>query len=208
MKSFIKHAIFTLTLMMSATVFAQNAQLDKILTSITSHKITAGDFTQEKYASALKKPLKSSGTFIFSQDKILWRTLKPMKTSTAVTPDYIIQTTASGKRSVIESSSSEIFGTVASAMTSIFSGDSSEIEKYFDITVSDGQEWTITLAPKDMTISSALKEIVISGSYEGSAARLGTFTIMQSDTDYTKYSLKNIKFKETLSNEDEAYFIK
>ncbi|MCR5218060.1 outer membrane lipoprotein carrier protein LolA [Treponema sp.] len=208
MKSFIKHALCLLILGVSATVFAQEKPLDKILTSITSHKITTGDFNQEKYSSALKKPLKSSGTFIFSQDKILWRTLKPMKTSMAVTPEYIIQTAASGKRSVIESSSSELFGTVASAMTSIFSGDSSLVENYFNVSVSEGKEWVVTLEPKDATISSSLKQIIIEGDYAGTKAQLKTLVIKQSDTDYTKYNLKNIKYKETLSNEDQAYFIK
>lgn len=208
MKRFIKRLLCLLIITFSASVFAEKNSLDKMLTSITSHKITTGDFNQEKYSSALKKPLKSSGTFIFSQDKILWRTLKPMKTSMAVTPDFIIQTAASGKKSVIESSSSEIFGTVASAMVAIFSGDSSQIEKYFNITIEDSNEWTITLQPKDATISSSLSQVVISGDYASSKAQLKTIIIKQSESDYTKYMLKNLNYKETLSNEEQAYFIK
>ena len=64
------------------------------------------------------------------------------------------------------------------------------------------------LAPKDATIATSLKEIVLSGSAKSSKASLDGMTIKQNETDSTKYTLSNQVYKQELSADEKAFFKK
>ena len=103
MKKIVKFAAVFLLASLSAFAFCETS-LDDVLYSITARKVTSGDFSQEKTAPNLKRPLKSSGTFIFCDTGILWKTVKPFPSTMAVTKDSLIMTAANGTKTVTDGS--------------------------------------------------------------------------------------------------------
>lgn len=209
MKKILKLALafsfFTNTL-----AFSESLSIDKIFSSITKSKVTSGDFLQEKTSAKIKRPLKSSGKFVFSQDGIVWQTMKPFPSTTAVTKDSLIQIGADGKKSVVDGNSNETFKSVAATLSSLFGGSKVDLEKFFVIKSFNSTEsdWNLVLTPKDATISSTLKEITLSGAIKAAKASLDGMVILQNESDTTKYTLKNQVHKQEMSVNEKALFQK
>lgn len=199
-------AVSLLTFNSLMASFSESLSLDKVFASITEAKVTSGDFLQEKTSAKIKRPLKSSGKFVFSKDAIVWQTVKPFPSTTAVTSDTLIQIGADGKKSVVDGSTNETFKGIAATLSSIFAGNRAEIEKFFNIKTfeSDAAAWKAVLTPKDATIGSSLKEISLSGSVKGSKATLDGMQILQNESDVTKYTLSNQVQKQELSVDEKA----
>ncbi len=168
--------------------FSQSLTLQKICSGLAKNPVTTGDFVQIKTINANGRQLKSSGNFIISPYGIMWKTLKPFPSSLVVTESAMIQTAANGKQSVMNGADNQIFQNIASTLRSVFAGDSAELNKHFTVEFGDeglgegknplqgGQNategaiaaggepvWTIILTPKDATIASVMKSLVLSG---------------------------------------------
>lgn len=193
------------------SVFPQNSKnltLDEICAALTSSKVTSGDFIQEKISPKLSRPLVSSGNFIFCGKGIVWAAQKPFKTSTVITENSIIQTGLNGKKQVIDGSSNEIFKSVAQTLSSLFTGNKSQLETYFTIQdfSSDSASWKMTLIPKDKTISAAIQQIALGGAVKNQEASLDSMKIVQSGSSSTNYILSNQIYAQELSDEQEDFF--
>lgn len=196
-------AALTLT---SASLFASPAVSD-VCKSLTEHKYTTGDFSQEKTSAKLKRPLKSSGKFIFSEEGIVWQTLKPFPSTNVITKSQIIQISANGKKSVIDGSTNETFKSSSAMLTSIFSGNQTELQKNFILDFcSNESSWSMKLTPKDSTISSVMNFFVVSGTVSGSKITFDSMSVTQNQTDVTTYTLLNQNYKQELSNAEKAFF--
>ena len=134
--------------------------VDEVCAFLTERKATTGDFAQEKTAKALKRPLKSSGTFRIDEAGIEWRTVKPFKSVMKVEKTKITQIGADGKENIIEAGSNQVFQSVAQMMSAVFSGDKSALEDAFFVDFADeGESCTLSMKPKDKTIQSAISSI-------------------------------------------------
>lgn len=194
----------------SFLLFADAVSADSIFSGLTQSKVVSGDFAMEKTAPKLKRPLKSSGKFIFSQEGILWKTLRPFPSSTVVTKDSIIQTLPDGSKSVTDGSSNEVFKSVSQTVSSVFSGDRSVLEEYFSISdfSASTNSWSMSLRPKDSTIGSVIKQIEIGGSLGGQETdvSLDSIRIVQGESESTLYALSNKEYRQELSDEEKAFF--
>lgn len=201
-------SVFVLLLLCAGFSFAQTISIDEVFASITEHPVTAGDFVQEKNAAKLKRPLKSSGNYLFSGEGIVWKTLKPFPSVMAVTKTAIIQTKADGTKNITDGSTNEVFKSVASALSSIFSGDRAVLEHFFVIDGFSSTEtgWSLLITPKDSTINAALKQIQISGSASGKTAAIDFMKIIQSESEFTSYSFTNQSYRKELNDEEKALF--
>lgn len=191
-------------------LFAQDVSVDNIFSSLSHDNVVKGDFLMEKSLASIKRPLKSSGKFIFSPEGILWQTLRPFPSSTAVTKNSIIQTLPDGSKSVTDGSSNEVFKSVAGAVSSVFSGNQAALEDYFliDSFSSSSSAWRMALVPKDSTISSVIKKIELAGSFEPSSAcaSLDTIRIIQGENEFTSYTLSSKEYRQELTDEEKAFF--
>ncbi len=211
MKKIIKSALCLAFLTLNTiTVSFAEITIDNVFSSLTENKVTTGDFVQEKSSAKIKRPLKSSGNFIFSEDGIVWKTTKPFPSTMAVTKDSIIQTSADGKKNVIDASANDTFKTVSSTLTSLFSGNRSELEKHFTIKnfKADSAAWEMVLTPKDATVASALKQVTLSGAVKSSKTSLDGMVSEKSDTEKTKFTFANQVYKQALSADEKAFFQK
>ena len=186
---------------------AKEVTVDDVCASLTKHAVTTGNFVQEKKSASIKRPLKSYGTYIFTKEGIVWNTTKPFKTTMVITPTSIVQTQADGTSSVIDSSTSQIFGTIAEMFSALFGGNRAALEKHFEIkTVNDASGWKLILTPKDATIASAMKQFTLAGTANGNTVQLESLLIEESGTDSILYTFSDQVYKETLTNEEKAYF--
>ena len=142
-------SFFAAAVLAAVSVSAQTVTLDDVCASLTEHKVTSGKFSQERKSQKLKKPVSSSGVYIICTEGVVWKTEKPFPSVSAVTETRIIQTLPSGKKTVIDGSSNEVFKTVSKTLSSLFSGNKKLLEENFiirDLTAKDGQ-WILLLEP-------------------------------------------------------------
>src|SRR5574344_3031793 len=133
MKRHIVNIAFLLLLAASSVFADDGLSFDKVCAQLAQHPNTTGNFTQVKTIRKRNRSLKSSGTFIFSLDGIMWKTLKPFASTLVVGKTSVIQTTPDGKKTVIDASNNQIFTSISSTLSSIFSGDTGTLQKNFKV---------------------------------------------------------------------------
>ncbi len=197
---------FTLFAMVSAAAsFAQNATIDSVCKSLTSHPVTTGNFTQEKTIANARRSLKSNGTFLFSNRLVIWDTVKPVASSMIVTNEKIIQKTPDGRTTVLSGKDNEAFKGISQSVTALFSGDKSALDKNFVVNfTSTATTWKMVLTPKDKTVASAMKTIVVSGTGDSRSSVFTEMTIEQLDGGTIKYIFKDHTYRENLSDAEKA----
>ncbi|MBQ5491005.1 MAG: outer membrane lipoprotein carrier protein LolA [Treponema sp.] len=205
---FVRKLTLALVLLCAAVaVHAKEVTIDDVCASLTAHPVTTGSFVQEKKSAAIKRPLKSYGTYIFTKDGIVWNTTKPFKSTMVITPTSIVQTQADGTQTVVDSSTSQIFGTIAEMFSALFGGNRAALEKHFSIkTVNTSEGWSLILTPKDATIASVMNQFTLSGTVSSGKVELSSLLIEESSTDSILYTFSDQVYKEVLSNEEKAYF--
>lgn len=202
-----KHFItFTAALIVSAAaVFAQNATVDSVCKSFTSHPVTTGNFTQEKKIANARRSLKSSGTFLFSKQLVVWDTVKPVASSLIVTNDQIIQKAPDGTTSVISGKDNETFKGIAQSISALFSGDKSALDKNFTVKFeSTATTWKMILTPKDKTVASAMKSVIVSGTGDSRSSVFTTLQVEELNGGSITYTFTDHTYKENLSDAEKA----
>ena len=182
--------------------------MEDICTLLAAHENTAGDFTQIKTVSSAKRQLKSYGTFLICHEGIVWNTQKPFASVLAVKKDAVIQQNASGAKTVIEASGNPMFSSIAESLASVFSNDTTELEKHFSVSFSEAENgtWFSKLVPKDSTISSVIESIDLSGSYTAENASISSMQVTEASSGVITYIFENQRYPKDLSADEKAYF--
>ena len=205
-----KKTLCLLNLIFITTVlFAQNVHsLDSVCESLASHPNTTGDFTQIKTIQTNGRKLKSTGKFIISPDGILWSTEKPVFSSLILTNTAVVQTAANGKKTVLSGKDNQIFKNISGTLTSVLSGNVTELKKNFncDFEIDQSSKWTISLEPKDSTIASVMKTLVLSGTYSEFAV-LDSLVMSEASGNTISYEFTNQKYPKELSEDEKQIFV-
>ncbi len=202
----IKKIFLAVVLTGLSLAFAQNTSsqnFNEVCKNISSHKVTKGDFAQTKLIKKIKREIKSSGTFIVSvDDGILWNTLKPFKSSMAITKTGIIQTNAQGKKNVVATGENATFEQVSSLMTSLFDGNIDALNKNFDIEfIGSASNWNVNLVPKDSSVRAFVESIEMAGQ-----ATINTMVLHEPSGDFTKYEFSSQTFADSLTSGEKSLF--
>lgn len=193
----------------TAILFAEKpGTLYSICESLASNPNTTGDFTQIKTIQTNGRKLKSTGKFIIGTDGILWSTEKPIYSSLVLTKTAVVQTAAKGKKTVLSGKDNEIFKNISETLTSVLSGNVTELKKnfYCEFTMNNNSEWVISLEPKDSTVASVMKKLVLSGSYKDFAV-LTSLVMSEASGNTISYEFMNQKYPEELSEDEKQIFI-
>jgi outer membrane lipoprotein-sorting protein len=155
--------------------------------------IAQGDFHQQKHLKVLHKPLISTGTFTYHQDKgVIWKTLTPVISLLLVNESKLL--TGQGEQAVPAA-----FGKVFKAM---LGGDISTLTEGFNITGTDQKtSWQLELIPKDDMLKKIISTMVLSGDTE-----LRNLEIREAGGNITRITFTNITHPAQLSGEQEADF--
>jgi outer membrane lipoprotein-sorting protein len=187
-------------------VFTQPLDADsrEAFTTVTQrlaqHKVVRADYTQSKRIKVLKKPLVSSGSFLYSADNgVLWTTTEPAPSVLVVTNKGIRQQQDGKWKSVRGSSSAVKFSEM---LLAVFSGDTQALGKGFNLYFSHSDEgWSIGLQPKNKRMAKVVDYLLISGE-----DLVDTFTMVQKNGDSTVSTFSALKTGEALSEDETVLF--
>lgn len=205
-----KSVIFTLCILflICFQLEAQTKQLQTlefVCKSLAAHQNTTGDFTQIKTLQTNGRKLTSTGKFIFSKEGILWQTEKPFPSSLILTKDAMVQIAANGKKSVMSGKDNQIFANISETLSSVFSGNVDALKKNFEceLVQESDKSWKILLTPKDSTIASVMKSMVLAGA----GADLSSLEMSEMSENTIRYEFKNQKYPEELSADEKQIFV-
>lgn len=189
------------------TVSANAETFDSVCKNLSERPNMTGNFSQVKTISAVGRSMKSSGTFIFSLDGIMWKTEKPFPSTMVVGMTSVKQTLANGKETVIDASSNQIFTSISTTLNAMFSGNSEVLQNNFDVDFSfSGSDWKAVLLPKDNMVKKILQSLSISGKTASDYADLNTIVMSEANGDSITYNFTNQKYPKELTADEKAYF--
>ena len=182
----------------TAPIFAQ------VRSSLAAHAVQKGDFTQTKHIARLNRDLASSGAYLISRDDgIVWQTKKPYPSTMTVTRRAVIQTAASGKKTVLQAGGSQAFESFAAVISSVFQGGDALNADNFDIYFEGSAErWTAGVVPKDSALRSVASRFVL----QGADGVLSSVTMHESGGDSVRYDLSATSYADALTAEELALF--
>jgi Outer membrane lipoprotein carrier protein LolA len=170
---------------------------DDVLTRITSHlsktPVTQGTFQQEKHLKFLRKPLLSSGSFTYDQNKgVIWKTITPIPSLMVINDEHLL--TAQGEKALPTA-----FGRV---FQSLLGGELNRLAEGFEIIGKEQKtSWQLQLTPKDELLKKVIKIILLSGDSE-----LRLLEIQEENSNLTRIQFSEITHPDHLSNEQQAEF--
>lgn len=182
--------------------------VDTICQGLAENQNTTGTFTQTKVISQSGRKLKSTGTFIISSYGIMWKTEKPFANTLIITEDKMIQTTASGNKSILDGSENQIFKSISSVLQSIFMGNTQKLYENFEISVKNerAENWVIELVPKDANINSVMKTFTLSGEIQNNRTVLNSLEILEQSDNIIKYEFSNHQYPQDLTENEKNSF--
>ena len=210
MKKYLFGLVLILFLCAGVNCFAKGMSVNDVLKNLTSHANTVGEFVQEKsvVVNGKKRLLKSSGTFIISNQGIVWNTLKPVRSVSTITDGQIILANSDGRRSVLDIPANNDFSSFSVSFSSIFKGNMENLNENFSVSYKENSsgEWIIYLLPKKENLASFMKKIELVGVNLNGDSRLDSVTLFQQNGEDIKYTLTKQQVKEILSDEEKYYF--
>ena len=191
-----------LLILSSGMLFAEDMDISKICTLLSSHGVTEGNFVQKKRAFNAKRALTSRGTFFLSHDRIYLQTKKPVETAMGVTETSIITITADGNRTYIDNSQNALFRGMAKIIVDMLNGDRTSLDQQFNYEITGTEsEWNILLTPKDATFSS-----VIAGITLGGGSDLNHLEMKTTNGSSVSYDFSDLSYKEQLTDGQKKLF--
>ena len=189
-------------------IMSINAEtFESVCKNLSEHPNMIGNFSQVKTISAVNRSMKSSGTFIFSLDGIMWKTQKPFPSTMVVGMTSVKQTLANGKETVIDASSNQIFTSISTTLSAMFSGNSEVLQNNFDVDfTSAGSDWKAVLSPKDSMVKKILVSLSISGKATENSADLNSIVMTEATGDTITYNFTDQKYPKELTDDEKAYF--
>lgn len=189
-------------------IMSINAEtFESVCRNLSEHPNMIGNFSQVKTISAVNRSMKSSGTFIFSLDGIMWKTQKPFPSTMVVGMTSVKQTLANGKETVIDASSNQIFTSISTTLSAMFSGNSEVLQNNFDVDfTSAGSDWKAVLSPKDSMVKKILVSLSISGKATENSADLNSIVMTEATGDTITYNFTDQKYPKELTDDEKAYF--
>lgn len=197
-----------LALFSGLSPFAQAApSLEDVAQLLSKNKVTRGQFTLERTA-ANGKSLKSSGDFAIASDYgIIWKTIKPIKTTQVVAKEFTLTESAGGKRVKADAGKNPVYKQMALLTSSLWNGDLAAAQEAADIKFrSDKNNWQIEMFPKDQAVQMALEKIVVEGISSDENAAATKMQMFLKGGNTACYSMSGHSFAKSLSESEKAYF--
>jgi hypothetical protein len=127
--------------------------------------VVRATFVQEKRIKALRRPLISSGGFLFSkQHGARWQTRKPFTNTVVITQDRLTQINRHGDVETFSSSRHPMMKAMTKVFTAMLAMDPDEVPQHFGVhaRIQDAT-WTIGLVPREAKMRKLIHAIVLQG---------------------------------------------
>lgn len=184
----------------------QHQALDAVGDQLRETKVLRAAFKQEKKIKVLRRPLRSSGSFLIcSQNGLYWASETPFETVFIVTPRALYQKSENSDPITIQAEERPVVYGFTRVFLSLFSGDTQQLEREFDLFFSGTAEhWTIGLIPKNKIMRKLVDRILICGSdaiefvdfreTSGDQTRIHFSNIATTPTELTQEELARFDF--------------
>lgn len=171
-----------------------------VTTRLEEVQVLRANFKQEKHIKALRRPLKSSGTYLFSVEHgVSWQITKPFPTIFVVTQKGILQKTDGEEPFLIEASQQPVVSGFTKVFLSLFKGDREILKERFKLYFAgNNQAWTLGLEPKGTIMKKFLARIVLEG-----GEHLKTITFYEATGDKTVIYFEEVNTEDSDLSEDE-----
>lgn len=166
--------------------------------------VVRSDFKQKKSLVALKKPIVSSGNYIFSsQMGLYWNIGAPINTAYVLTDDYMVERQKGFKSKVVTPKEQPAIFGITEVFEAIFVGDLDRLSKDFAIHfVGSSSDWTIGLIPQRGLLQKMFKKVILKGGETVSEVKLFEGN---GDSTHLKF-LNTTRRPSTLSSAEKALF--
>lgn len=167
--------------------------------------VLRAQFSQAKQIKALRRPLLSSGDFLFAADAgVWWNTLKPFHTTFVITSKGLRQESEDGTVKIIEASEQPIISGFTKVFMSLFGGDTSALNERFKLFFEgDAQNWRVGLQPRSKVMGKLIQSIVIEG-----GEHMTQIHFLESTGDLTRISFSGVQVSPaTLSDQERRRFV-
>lgn len=218
-----KGIVFFLGIIFATNIFAEEpVNFLNVCKLISNVKFARGDFEVLMRKPKSKKTLeeydfKSSGNYTLSADEgVIWFTTEPVKNIMVMKSTKII-VEMNGKAKVIDGEKNQTFIDFAKITSSVFTGNYETINEKFNIEYSIEKKeidvslefnWSAKLTPKDKTVETFLKEIIIEGDCNTKNAQITKLAMIQTNGGSSVYMLKNRVEIDSLNENESKYFTK
>lgn len=143
---------------------AADESLDRLMQSLAARPQGHAVFSERQFLALLKKPVDSSGDLYFrAPDHLEKITHTPVAESLIVDGGTLTVVRGTAHRSLALGAYPQI-GAFIDSIRATLAGDRQALEKAYTLTFgSDGQHWSLSLAPRDSRLAGVIREIRISG---------------------------------------------
>lgn len=161
MKRWISGVIFLLLPYTSnaAITFEQLAQIT------VSPEILEGQFSQEKYLSALDAGLVSTGKFKYERgNSIHWEILQPIQNKLIMTPDRISNQQDGGELLQLDVNTNPTVAILGEIFFAVLTAEWEKLARYFELSGTiDGEKWHAILIPLDQAARQVFSHVELKG---------------------------------------------
>ncbi len=122
-------------------------------------------FEQKKKLVALKRPLRSSGEFLFCADRgVCWDTLEPHPILFVLSPRGLFQKVEGEEPVEVKAADQPMVRQMSRVFLSLFSGDEEQLLENFQVFFSgDEKGWELGLEPRGSVMKKVITRIVLAG---------------------------------------------
>ena len=182
-------ALITCLLFLATQVYAQTDDLlNRIAAQLDKHAVVRADFTQSKQISGLKRPLQTSGQFVFArQYGVLWQIEQPYKVSYVLSEDKVVEIAADGSRKERLAKDLPGLAQVGRVFRAMLGANTTALREYFDIQAKgDAANWSLALTPRQAQMAQFIEQLDING-----GAFVGAIRIQEKGGDATQIKFRN-----------------
>ncbi len=142
-----------------------NTQFQAVSKRLRAIDLLRAGFRQQKRIEPLRRPLLSSGDFLFAPKKgVVWHTREPFDSVFIIMPRGIFQREEGREILEINAQDQPAIAGFTSVFLALFGGDIQELEKSFDLYFEgDLDRWSLGLKPRGRILKRIVESIVLHG---------------------------------------------
>ncbi|TAK91856.1 MAG: outer membrane lipoprotein carrier protein LolA [Burkholderiaceae bacterium] len=157
---------FLLIFLSVASAQAHDAALaDQVAQQLRALPVVRASFTQSKNIAVLKRPVVSTGRFVFSREHgIAWELLQPLRITYLLQAAGVTEIAADGR--VRRQSGREAQGMyqVGKILNALWSGQTTVLDPLFNTDMQGRlEQWSLKLSPKSAPLSDFLARVSVTG---------------------------------------------
>lgn len=170
-----------------ATDTAAAWTLDRLMATLAQHKSGRAAFTETKYLAIASQPIESSGELVFvAPDHLEKNTLKPKPEHLVVDGDMLTVERNNHKYTLALARYPEL-GAFIESIRATLTGNRLALEQTYQVALAgSGENWTLTLTPRDSRMLKTVSTITL----EGSGDALHSVAIQQAGGDHSLMRLR------------------